>query len=109
MKIIVFPLGCSYRQRLEAWLAERGIVAIGFSIGTWRHLGCVAAGIGSACCRRRSSRRPAPRPHLAPSLTRISRSGRYSLYSATGGYVEPLPLFSISSTQPSLIASEAAE
>jgi LysR family transcriptional regulator, cell division regulator len=48
LKIIVFRIGCSYRQRLEAILAERGlIVTRSLEFGTIDGiLGCVAAGIG---------------------------------------------------------------
>jgi DNA-binding transcriptional LysR family regulator len=48
LKIIVFRIGCSYRQRLEAILAERGlIVTRSLEFGTIEGiLGCVAAGIG---------------------------------------------------------------
>jgi len=48
LKLIVFRAGCSYRQRLEAMLAERGIVGLRrMEFGTLDGiLGCVAAGIG---------------------------------------------------------------
>lgn len=48
LKIIVFRIGCSYRQRLEAILAERGlVVSRSLEFGTIEGiLGCVAAGIG---------------------------------------------------------------
>ncbi|MGH7152514.1 MAG: LysR substrate-binding domain-containing protein, partial [Acetobacteraceae bacterium] len=48
LKIIVFRSGCSYRQRLEALLAERGVVGVRqLEFGTLEGiLGCVAAGIG---------------------------------------------------------------
>lgn len=48
LKIIVFRIGCSYRQRLEAILAGRGlIVTRSLEFGTIEGiLGCVAAGIG---------------------------------------------------------------
>ncbi|HEV2302157.1 MAG TPA: LysR family transcriptional regulator [Stellaceae bacterium] len=48
LKIIVFRIGCSYRQRLEAILAERGLVVTrSLEFGTIEGiLGCVAAGIG---------------------------------------------------------------
>ncbi|MGH7211701.1 MAG: LysR substrate-binding domain-containing protein, partial [Acetobacteraceae bacterium] len=48
LKLIVFGAGCSYRQRLEAMLAERGIVGVRrLEFGTLDGiLGCVAAGIG---------------------------------------------------------------
>ncbi|TAM52491.1 MAG: LysR family transcriptional regulator [Paraburkholderia sp.] len=48
LKTIVFRLGCSYRQRLDALLAEAGIVAttsLEFS-STDAILACVAAGVG---------------------------------------------------------------
>jgi DNA-binding transcriptional LysR family regulator len=48
LKIVVLRLGCSYRQRLEAVLARRGVVGLRYlefaSIDAI--LGCVAAGIG---------------------------------------------------------------
>lgn len=48
LKTIVFQLGCSYRQRLEAWLAGRGIVtATPLEFGSLDAiLSCVAAGVG---------------------------------------------------------------
>lgn len=48
LKIIVLRAGCSYRQRLEALLAERGIVGLRqLEFGTIDGiLGCVAAGLG---------------------------------------------------------------
>lgn len=48
VKIIVLRLGCSYRQRLEAILAGRGVVSLRYlEFGTLDAiLGCVAAGIG---------------------------------------------------------------
>jgi len=48
MKIVVLRLGCSYRQRLEAVLARRGIVRLRYlEFGTLDAIvGCVAAGIG---------------------------------------------------------------
>jgi LysR family transcriptional regulator, cell division regulator len=48
LKIIVFRLGCSYRQRLEDWLARRGLkTARPLEFGSLDAiLGCVAAGVG---------------------------------------------------------------
>ncbi|WP_442808344.1 LysR substrate-binding domain-containing protein [Trinickia soli] len=48
LKTIVFRLGCSYRQRLEALLAEAGVVAMTpLEFGsTDAILACVAAGVG---------------------------------------------------------------
>jgi DNA-binding transcriptional LysR family regulator len=48
LKIIVFRRGCSYRQRLENLLAERGIqTAEPFEFGSLETIvGCVAAGVG---------------------------------------------------------------
>jgi DNA-binding transcriptional LysR family regulator len=48
LKIIVFRQGCSYRQRLENLLAQRGIqIAQPLEFGSLEAiLGCVAAGIG---------------------------------------------------------------
>jgi DNA-binding transcriptional LysR family regulator len=48
VKIIVLRAGCSYRQRLEAILASRGIVGVRvLEFGTLEAiLGCVAAGLG---------------------------------------------------------------
>jgi DNA-binding transcriptional LysR family regulator len=48
LKIIVLRAGCSYRQRLEAVLASRGVVGVRvLEFGTLEAiLGCVAAGLG---------------------------------------------------------------
>jgi LysR family transcriptional regulator, cell division regulator len=48
LKIVVLRLGCSYRQRLEAVLAQRGIVGLRYlEFGSIDAIiGCVAAGIG---------------------------------------------------------------
>ncbi len=48
LKIIVLRAGCSYRQRLEAILASRGVVGVRvLEFGTLEAiLGCVAAGLG---------------------------------------------------------------
>jgi DNA-binding transcriptional LysR family regulator len=48
LKIVVLRAGCSYRQRLEALLASRGIVGVRvLEFGTLEAiLGCVAAGLG---------------------------------------------------------------
>jgi len=48
LKIIVFRRGCSYRQRLENLLAQRGIqTAVPLEFGSLEAIvGCVAAGIG---------------------------------------------------------------
>jgi DNA-binding transcriptional LysR family regulator len=48
LKIVVLRAGCSYRQRLEAILAARGIVSVRvLEFGTLEAiLGCVAAGLG---------------------------------------------------------------
>lgn len=48
LKIIVFRAGCSYRQRLEAVLAARGVVGLRLlEFGSLDGImGCVAAGIG---------------------------------------------------------------
>jgi DNA-binding transcriptional LysR family regulator len=48
LKIVVLRAGCSYRQRLEAILATRGVVAVRrLEFGTLEAiLGCVAAGLG---------------------------------------------------------------
>jgi DNA-binding transcriptional LysR family regulator len=48
VKITVFRAGCSYRQRLEAILAQRGIVDVRrLEFGTLEGIvGCVAAGLG---------------------------------------------------------------
>src|SRR5207237_9019686 len=47
-KIVVLRAGCSYRQRLEAILARRGIVGLRLlEFGTIEGIvGCVAAGLG---------------------------------------------------------------
>ena len=54
MKIIVLRMGCSYRQRLEAVLARRGIVGLRYlEFGTLDAIiGCVAAGIGATLLPR---------------------------------------------------------
>ena len=54
MKIIVLRLGCSYRQRLEAVLARRGVVRLRYlEFGTLDAIiGCVAAGIGATLLPR---------------------------------------------------------
>jgi len=48
LKIVVLRLGCSYRQRLEDILAQRGIVGLRrLEFGTLEAIfGCVAAGLG---------------------------------------------------------------
>jgi DNA-binding transcriptional LysR family regulator len=48
LKTIVFQIGCSYRQRLEALLAERGIVtARPLEFGSLEAIiSCVSAGVG---------------------------------------------------------------
>jgi DNA-binding transcriptional LysR family regulator len=48
LKIVVLRAGCSYRQRLEAILASRGVVGVRvLEFGTLEAiLGCVAAGLG---------------------------------------------------------------
>nr|WP_294576939.1 LysR family transcriptional regulator [uncultured Rhodopila sp.] len=48
LKTIVFRIGCSYRQRLDAFLAERGLkTARPLEFGSLDAiLGCVAAGVG---------------------------------------------------------------
>ena len=48
LRIVVFRVGCSYRQILESWLASRGVSARSIlEFGTVDGiLGCVAAGIG---------------------------------------------------------------
>ena len=48
LKIVVFRLGCSYRQRLEMILAKRGLVGLRvLEFGSLEAIiGCVAAGIG---------------------------------------------------------------
>lgn len=60
LKLVLFRAGCSYRQRLEALLAERGIVGVRrLEFGTLDGiLGCVAAGIGVTML---------PRAVIAPS------------------------------------------
>ena len=48
LKLVVFRAGCSYRQRLEALLARRGLVGLRLlEFGTLDAIiGCIAAGIG---------------------------------------------------------------
>lgn len=61
LKIIVLRAGCSYRQRLEAILASRGVVGVRvLEFGTLEAiLGCVAAGLGITLL---------PRSIIGPSL-----------------------------------------
>ena len=47
-KLFVFRVGCSYRQRLESFLGERGITLLNqLEFGTLEGIiGCVGAGLG---------------------------------------------------------------
>lgn len=69
MKIVVLRLGCSYRQRLEAILARRGVVGLRYlEFGTLDAIiGCVAAGIGVTLL---------PRSIVAPA----QRAGRVAVH-----------------------------
>nr|WP_242482008.1 LysR family transcriptional regulator [Paracraurococcus ruber] len=67
LKVLVFRAGCSYRQRLEATLAARGIAGVRrLEFGTLDGIvGCVAAGVGVTLLPRRcrgSLARRADRP-----------------------------------------------
>jgi DNA-binding transcriptional LysR family regulator len=48
LKVLVFRLGCSYRQRLEQFLQKRGMLGMKFlEFGSFDGIfGCVAAGLG---------------------------------------------------------------
>jgi DNA-binding transcriptional LysR family regulator len=69
LKILVFRAGCSYRQRLEAILAERGVVGVRrLEFGTLDGIiGCVAAGVGVTLL---------PRAVVGPAL----REGRVAVH-----------------------------
>ncbi|HLJ19166.1 MAG TPA: LysR family transcriptional regulator, partial [Stellaceae bacterium] len=69
LKLIVFRSGCSYRTRLEALLAERGITnARRLEFGTLDGIiGCVGAGIGVTLL-----------PHIV--VTRAASEGRVALH-----------------------------
>lgn len=58
---IVFRAGCSYRQRLEAWLAERGLAGVRrMELGTLEGiLGCIGAGMGFTLLPRAAVERAA--------------------------------------------------
>ena len=58
---IVFRVGCTYRQRLEAWLAERGLAgARRMELGTLEGiLGCIGAGMGFTLLPRAAAERAA--------------------------------------------------
>ena len=69
LKILVFRAGCSYRQRLEAMLAQRGVVGVRrLEFGTLDGIiGCVAAGVGVTLL---------PRAVVGPAL----RDGRVAVH-----------------------------
>jgi DNA-binding transcriptional LysR family regulator len=69
VKIVVFRSGCTYRARLEALLAERGVVgARRLEFGTLDGIvGCVAAGIGVTLLPR-------------AAVARAQREGRVALH-----------------------------
>jgi DNA-binding transcriptional LysR family regulator len=69
LKIVVLRAGCSYRQRLEAILATRGVVGVRqLEFGTLEAIfGCVAAGLGLTLL---------PRALVGP----VVRAGRVALH-----------------------------
>jgi DNA-binding transcriptional LysR family regulator len=71
VKLIVFRAGCSYRQRFERMMDDRGIPRAGvMEFGTLDGiLGCVAAGMGVTLLPRvvvEGSRQPGLRMHRLP-------------------------------------------
>ncbi len=74
LKIVVLRLGCSYRQRLEDILAQRGIVGLRrLEFGTLEAIfGCVAAGLGITLL---------PRALIGP----VWRDGRVALHRGDSG------------------------
>lgn len=79
LRIVVFRVGCSYRQILEAWLAGRGVSARRIlEFGTVDGiLGCVAAGIGITLLPRSVVHEPAAQGRVAihelpPDRARVS-------------------------------------
>ncbi len=74
LKIVVLRLGCSYRQRLEDILAQRGIVGLRrLEFGTLEAIfGCVAAGLGITLL---------PRALIGP----VWRDGRVALHEVPMG------------------------
>jgi DNA-binding transcriptional LysR family regulator len=113
LKIIVFRLGCTYRQRLESWLTSRGIV--GHRILEFATLegilGCVAAGIGISLwpaamvepARRRGeiSIHQLPNPERHVDTVFVRRRDAY-VSSALAAFLQLL-------SRPIQVASEAAE
>jgi DNA-binding transcriptional LysR family regulator len=76
---IVFRTGCSYRQRLEAWLADKGLAGVRrMELGTLEGiLGCIGAGMGFTLLPRaaveRSSLPGAVRLHkIEPLYARVA-------------------------------------
>lgn len=67
LRIVVFRVGCSYRQMLESWLASRGVPARRtLEFGTVDGiLGCVAAGIGITLLPRSVVQPPAAQGRVA--------------------------------------------
>lgn len=82
LKIVVLRAGCSYRQRLEAALAAKGIVGLRrLEFGTIEGiLGCVAAGLGVSLL---------PRSVVAQA----AREGRVALHSLPAEEAEVATIF----------------
>jgi LysR family transcriptional regulator, cell division regulator len=61
LTVIVFRTGCSYRQRLEAWLADKGLAGLRrIELGTLEGiLGCIGAGMGFTLLPRAAVERAA--------------------------------------------------
>ena len=82
LKIVVLRSGCSYRQRLEALLARRGVVGLRqLEFGTIDSIiGCVAAGLGVTLL---------PRSVLAAA----AREGRIATHELAGAEADVATLF----------------
>lgn len=74
VQVLVLRRGCSYRQRLEDWLARRGVVALRtLEFGSLDAImGCVAAGIGVTLLPR-------------ALVSQAAAAGRVSLHPLEGG------------------------
>ena len=78
LKVVVLRLGCSYRQRLEAILAKRGVVGLRLlEFGTIDAIiGCVVAGCAAQPARRaRAGWRFTPSPRKRPGWKPCSSVG----------------------------------
>lgn len=113
LKIIVFRAGCSYRQRLEAWLAQCGVInprILEFATPEGI-FGCVAAGIGislwPAALVAPASRRGEVSIHQLPPADRIVET---LFIRRHDGYVSSaFAAFAGLLSAPQPVASEAAE